>query len=187
MEEAYNILYILEKTKEFLDKNDAISLKELSNHTLHASSIEQDAGNIGLAVIVYSLGKLVEKQDTLRIENFKEFLNNLKKDLDKGISLMKQNKPRPFLNLLETMRQKIENVSKGNLKNYIEEVFRRAEINKASKLYEHGLSQARTAKLLGITQWELAEYVNTKPSFRPSIEKPTSVKNRIKIAEDILR
>jgi len=186
MHEADNILYILEKTKEFLDKNDAISLKELSDHTLHASSIEQDAGNIGLAVIVYSLGKLVEKQDTLRIANFKGFITNLEKDFDKGISLIKQNKTKQFLDLLESMRQKIENVS-GDLKNYIEDVIRRAEINKASKLYEHGLSQARTAKLLGVTQWELAEYVNIKPSFRPSLEKPTSVKNRIKITEDILR
>ncbi|MCX8194418.1 MAG: hypothetical protein N3G19_03635, partial [Candidatus Pacearchaeota archaeon] len=46
----------------------------------------------------------------------------------------------------------------GHLKIYIQDVFRKAQINKASRLYEHGISAAETAELLGITQFELSEY-----------------------------
>ena len=38
-------------------------------------------------------------------------------------------------------------------------MFRRARINKASRIYEHGISLAQTAELLGITQWELMKYL----------------------------
>ena len=38
----------------------------------------------------------------------------------------------------------------------------KASVNKASKIYEHGISMGRTAKMLGITQWELSEYTGQK-------------------------
>ena len=52
----------------------------------------------------------------------------------------------------------------GPLKEYIQEVFRKAYINKASRIYEHGISRAETAGLLGVTQWELAE-IRSHPSY----------------------
>ena len=58
---------------------------------------------------------------------------------------------------MEQARKSVTVVS-INLKPYIEEVLRKASINKASKIYEHGLSMGKTAKLLGISEWELAEY-----------------------------
>ncbi len=45
------------------------------------------------------------------------------------------------------------------LKLYIEEVISKAKVKKGSKLHEHGLSIARTAEVLGISQWELMNYV----------------------------
>ena len=35
----------------------------------------------------------------------------------------------------------------------------KARINKASRLYEHGISIGRTAELLGVTRFELMDYV----------------------------
>jgi len=47
--------------------------------------------------------------------------------------------------------------SKLNL--YIQKVIDEAEIKKGSKLYEHGISLAQTADLLGVSQWELMKYI----------------------------
>ena len=45
------------------------------------------------------------------------------------------------------------------LKLYIQEVIEQAKIKKATKLHEHGISIARTAELLGLSQWELQGYI----------------------------
>ena len=44
---------------------------------------------------------------------------------------------------------------------------RKASINKASRIYEHGISLGKTAQLLGITQWELTEYTGQKREEKP--------------------
>jgi hypothetical protein len=83
---------------------------------------------------------------------------------------------------MENLRKAITKVSK-DLKYYIQDVFRKAQINKASKIYEHGISMEKTANLLGITVWELANYAGQRPEISEQKEiKTVSVKERIKLA-----
>ena len=61
----------------------------------------------------------------------------------------------------EIYRQKIKEILKRigeedrKLGFYIQEVIKQAEIKKGSRIYEHGISLARAAEILGISQWEL--------------------------------
>ena len=52
MQEKDNLIDILEKTKKAIKEEDVLLLKELSNRTIHTSSIYQDPDNIAIAVIV---------------------------------------------------------------------------------------------------------------------------------------
>jgi len=58
MEEADNIVRILEETQDAIEKEDSFKLKRLSDETIHAATIYQDPDNIIVAVLVYSLGKI---------------------------------------------------------------------------------------------------------------------------------
>jgi predicted transcriptional regulator len=69
-----------------------------------------------------------------------------------------------------------------NMKYYIQEVIRKASINKASKLYEHGLSMEQTSKLLGITQWELSDYIGQSPISEAKESQTVDIKKRAKLA-----
>ena len=71
------------------------------------------------------------------------------------------------------------------LKIHIKEVFEKARINKASRLYEHGISAGRTADLLGISTWELMDYSGTTGLADKGITK--DVKERIKIARELFK
>ena len=74
------------------------------------------------------------------------------------------------------------------MKKYIQDVFRKASINKASKLYEHGISMEKTAKLLGITMFELANYAGQKEEISEApIVRGIDIKSRIKLAMDIFK
>ena len=81
------------------------------------------------------------------------------------------------------LRSAIEHLS-GRLKDYIQDVFRKASINRASKIYEHGISMEKTASLLGITLFELASYAGQKEEAELPQTKTIDVKARIKLAED---
>ena len=71
------------------------------------------------------------------------------------------------------------------MKKNIQDVFRKASVNKASRIYEHGISMGKTAKLLGITMWELADYAGKTGISDVSESKTLDVKSRIKLAMEM--
>jgi len=110
--------------------------------------------------------------DGLIVKKIDEVIRNIKK----GGNLLS--------NSLKQLRAEIEMISPG-MKKYIQEVFRKASINKASKIYGHGVSMENTAKLLGITVWELANYAGQTGISDAPESKTLGVSERIKLVEGI--
>ena len=176
MEEGENIIRILEETKVALKEKDTLKLKQLSDQTNNTASRTQDADNIAIAVIVYSLGKILER-------GYAENLSVVIKEIDNVIRSAK--KEGDLLNRnLKQLRAEIEKISPG-MKKYIGDVFRKASINKASKIYGHGVSMENTAKLLGISVWELANYAGQTEISNAPESRTLGVKERIKLVEGI--
>ena len=181
MQEEENILRIFEGAKKAILKNDTAELKGLSDQTNNTASRTHDPDNIAVAVIIYSIGKILEREQYRNYPGWKKFYNNLLVYIDKEINALKKNNEKEISETLKLIRGTIDNLS-GKLGLYISDVFRKAEINKASKIYEHGISLEKTAKLLGITMFELAGYAGQKQDFASPEEKAKSVRNRIKLA-----
>src|SRR3989344_9523517 len=89
---------ILEETKISLKQNDSIKLKELSNQTIHAASIYQDTDSISIAIITYSLSKILERKDTMRIKNWNNFTKKIDNFLSLAIKALKENNMQSFGN-----------------------------------------------------------------------------------------
>jgi uncharacterized membrane protein YgaE (UPF0421/DUF939 family) len=182
MLEDDNILRIFRETKTAIENNEITKLRDLSNQTVHTSSISQDSDNIAVAVIVYSLSKIIEK-GYLDIKKKKRIIEII----DKLILSIEKKDEKSIKNILIDLRNNLEEVS-GDIKNYIQDVFRKASINKASKIYEHGISMEKTASLLGITMFELADYAGQRESISEVFENKTiNNKSRIKLAMNIFR
>ena len=187
MQEKENVMRILQETKDAIKNNDSFKLKELSNQTIHTASITQDPDNISLAVAVYSLSKIVEKRKYQEFSGWKDFYKNITLSFDSLLSAIKKNDDKKLKENLLGIQKIISKLS-GDLKIYIQDVFRKAQINKASKIYEHGISMEKTAKLLGITLFELASYAGQKPEISDApLNKTVDVKSRIKLAEEMFR
>ncbi|MAG24605.1 hypothetical protein CMI47_03405 [Candidatus Pacearchaeota archaeon] len=179
--EVSHRIALFNQIKEALEKKDPLKLKDLSNHTIHTASTIQDPTSITIAVIIYTLSKLIERDDYKKISSWETFTKKFNLYLDGAIAALKQNNENKYKDKLTEARKSIESVS-PNLKKYIKEVLRKAAINKASKLYEHGLSLEQTSKLLGITQWELSEYTGQKDVPESKLNKTLTVKQRAKMA-----
>lgn len=186
MEERGHILKVLKQVKTALEKKDYVKIKNLSNNLIHQSSINQDPNLISLAVIIYSLSKLIERESYKTEKNWDSFYKNYVDSLNKIIKAVEKNDINALHDEINLVIKSIQKLS-GNLKHYIGDVFRRARINKASRIYEHGISMEKTAKILGISIWELAEYAGKTriPDINLALTMP--IKSRIELAESIFK
>jgi hypothetical protein len=186
MQEKENVLRIFKETKEAIERGDIVKIENLSNQTINTSSLSQDPDNITVAVLVYSLSKIIQRTNYKKIPGWPTFYNTYITGINNIIQALEKNDDISLKKNLENMRNALNKVS-GKLKQYISDVFRKASINKASNIYSHGLSMENTAKLLGITLFELASYAGQKGIVDNSQIKTIGVKSRINLAMEMFK
>jgi len=184
VQERDNVLYILSTARKAMKKMNLTLLKELSDHTIHSASIYQDVDSITVAVLIYALSKIFERSKYTTYADWQSFSKTCIENLAKAEHDLKENKIEEFRKDLLNIRQAVDKLS-GHLKTYIEDVFRKAMIKKASRIYEHGISLKQTAELLGISTWELAEYTGETGISDVDLSITADRKKRIKRALDI--
>jgi len=186
MQEVDNILRIFQEARISVQDGDGSTLRKLSDQTINTASRTQDPDNIATAVIIYALSKIIERKDYRNQKGWNTFYKNLNLLIDKTIKGIEDKKDFLVKKNLGLMREEIKNLS-GNLKKYIEDVFRKASVNKASRIYAHGISQEKTAKLLGVTMWELQNYAGTTNVSEDPEAKTITIKERIKCLEEFFK
>lgn len=186
MQEKENILDILKKTEIALKEDNPIVIRELSNKTIHTASIYQDPDNIVVAVLVYSLSKIIERRNYREYPDWSNFIKIVLLCISRLISAVEKEDEKSFRSEIKHIRKQVNKLS-GNFKKQIQDVFRRAEVNKASRVYEHGISMQRTSELLGVSIWELADYAGKTgiSDVKLNITLPESerIKNTLQIFE----
>jgi len=148
-----DILEVLKKVIQALKQEDYSTLAELSNHTIHDASIFQEDDPLTLAILVYALSKVIN-----RCLERKQACPAVAPTLQKASEYLQQDDDNAYRATIKNVLREISSYD-AQLKLYIQEVIQQARIKKASKLHEHGISIARTAELLGLSQWELQNYI----------------------------
>ena len=184
MKEADNVLRILKATRRAISNGDIYEMKRLSGQTIHTAAISQDGDNIIVAVLVYALSKIFEREHYQTMEGWKEFHAVFARNFDLAIKSLEKDDIERFRVAIGQIRNSLNTLS-GDLGHYMKDVFYKAEINKAFKLYEHGLSSEQTAKLLGVSLWDLSTYIGQSTISESHVGESLPVDKRIKIAEDI--
>jgi hypothetical protein len=182
MKEVDNVLRILRGARKAVEEDRPFELKSLSDQTVHSATVSQDADNVIVAVLVYSLGKVMERANYRNMEGWAGFYSAVLKNLNEAIVALEARKVVLARKSLGRIRERLNEIE-GNLGRYVKDVFRKAEVNKAFKLYEHGLSSERTADLLGVSLWDLASYIGQSNIGDAKVGVTMPVKDRVKMAE----
>ncbi len=182
MQEKENVLRIFQETKKAIEIGDAIKIKHLSDQTINTASLTQDPDNITVAVLIYSLSKVIGRPGYKSLSGWNNLYKTYITGLNNVINALEKKDDDSLNKNLENMRNAINKVS-GKIKQYIQDVFRKASLNKASKIYEHGLSMEKTAKLLGVSLFELASYTGQKEMTTPT--QTLDIKSRINLAMEM--
>ena|SRR3989338_2831758 len=167
-----DILLILSKALDILKKKEEeeiAQLKELSNHTIHNSSIFQDDNSIDIAVLIYSLSKIIERRHFIDAK--------IARLIGESYYLLKNNELTKYERAIRSLFNAISKIDE-KLKLYVDEVIEQAQIKKGSKIYEHGISLARSAELFGTSQWELMSYIG-KTQISEAHDKRADIKSRL--------
>lgn len=164
-----DLLEVLGKSETFLSYSDSAKLKELSNKTIYNASVYQDQDSLKLAIIIYSLSKIMERG----IKDPKNFVM-LISEAKVRVEDRKEDEYRAIVSkLLDAIAH--EDTKLGL---YFDEVLEQAKVKKGGKLFEQGLSIGQASHLLGISKWELMHYVG-KTSLTeemPSLDVSTRLK-----------
>ena len=179
-----NSLEVLQGALDAIKRGDLKGLKDLSNMTVHTASITQDQTSITLAVVIYSLAKMFERTRYERYNGWLGFCKDCVSILEKALEELEHGEDEAFE---ETLKEHISMINKLDLKlkEYIQDVLLKAKISKGSRLYEHGLSMERTAFLLGITQYELMDYIGKTHIADVRMKVLMHPKDRMKIAREL--
>ena len=135
-EECAHIVKVLEETQKALSQKDPTALKDLSNQTIHSACQEQDSASITIAVLVYALSKLVERGDYERVRSWETFVKKFNSILSLAAKAISENNYEIYESYVEKARKTLESQS-VNLKPYIQDVLKKASINKGSRIYDH--------------------------------------------------
>jgi len=176
-----DILEVLSDVAEILrveEEKDVTELRELSNHTIHNASIFQDEDSVSIAILIYSLSKVIERREgKMNYKVLLRLIDDAKKSLEKENVDEYRKVIRKLFDFISTIDTK--------LKLYIEEVINQAEIKKGGKLYAHGISLGRASEILGISQWELMFYIG-KTSLT-DVKGGVGVKERLNYARGLFK
>lgn len=183
MQEVDNIIRILKETQKAIRSEDTGEIKNLSNQTIHSASITQDPDNVMVAVAVYVVGKILERENYRRMDGWDQVYKGITKNLDLAVKSLEKDDLETFRVALGELRQSANKVE-GDLRRYIQDIFYKASVNKAFKIYEHGVSSESTAKLLGVSLWDLSSFIGQTSVNESHFNIAVPLKNRIKTAEE---
>ena len=159
------------------ENSDVFEIKELSNHVIHNASIFQDEDSISVAILVYSLSKIIERKGK------KIDYGIIIRKISACIESLKVNDDMDFRKSLQDMFNFIRKIDE-KLNLYIHEIINHARIKKGCKLCEHGISIARSSEVLGLSQWELMQYLG-KTTISDKSQEPISAIKRLKVARGL--
>lgn len=153
-----DILGILKEAISSIDENNVSKLKEVSDHTIHDASIFQDNDSINIAVLMYSLGKIYERPRYKDYKDWNKFHSTVADKLRLSKDYLMKDDVKGYEINIKGIFEVIDLLD-SKLKEYTKEVFDASKVSKGSRLHEHGLSLGRASEILGISKWELGNYI----------------------------
>ncbi len=172
------LLKLLAQVIKALEEEDTLLLAELSDEAIRDAAIYQDENTVSVAVLVYALSKIVQHccQTNVSYTQITDLIRQAR-------TALQDNLPTGYASIIKRTFTAVQRVD-NKVKQYVQEVLDKARIKKGSKLYDNGLTAARAAELLGISQWELLSYIGKTMTTEGPAEK-ISASARLKIARGL--
>lgn len=148
------ILYVLSQSiliLEIKEAKDLEQLKDLSEHAIDDVAIHKDMDLVSITVLVYSIYKIIPE---MKDDDYKDLLTELKNAKQN----LESNNLGRYNRNVKSMFDIVRN-SNAQIKVHLQDVMQAAKIKKSASLLHRGLSIGQAAGLMGLSNWDLQQYV----------------------------
>ena len=160
-EHQRELLLLVQKASRAIKKSDVKVLRFLSEECVRLSSVMQDPSVVTLAVLLYSYSKLFERQYYSKYTSWENVCYSCFTQFDAAIAALRVDDFGLFQKEISASVRLLQKVE-PQFKKHIEDVFHKARVTKGADVYAKGLSLGRTASLLGISSFELMDYLGVQ-------------------------
>jgi hypothetical protein len=170
-----DLLRLIDQALFAIHNKDSDRLKELSNYVIHNASLFQDQNSINMAIIIYSLSKILFRDQQADFA--------ITEQLKRAHTLLYDEKFDAYQGVMHDLFKEISKLD-TKIGMYITEVIQQSQVKKGMKIYEHGISLGRTAEIMGINQWDLLNYVG-KTTVTDKSEPESNILKRLGYAREL--
>ncbi len=170
------INYALTQTIAILeakDAKDSEELKTLSDHAIEDVAVHKDLDLISITVLIYSIYKILPD---IKLEEY----SDLVKELNSAKKHLGQDNLGRYNRSIKTLFT-IIGESQATVKVHLQDVMQAARIKKGATLLHHGLSIGQAAGLMGLSNWDLQQYIGKTTSLSQH-EEAIPIAKRITLA-----
>ncbi len=177
-----HLLSILTRLLKSIKTKQIHGIKDLSNQTIHSLTIFQDNLSKEIAVLTYSLYKILGRPNYEQKKGWDKFYSSVLENLTLAKSYLKNNNIEEYSASLNKIQESI-NILEPKIQQDIKKIFETSKIAKASRVTEHGVSLGQAAKTLKTSRWKLQEYTGKTGISEKGITK--NIKERLKFAKSL--
>lgn len=181
-----DILNLIKEGLKAIREKNILALKRLSNNTIHNASIYQDNHSTVIAVVIYSIYKIFDRSGYRNFKTWNFFYKNVTSNLRKAYISLKKNDEKNYDRYIKDIFNVVDKLDK-KFKSYVKDIITQARIHKASRLHEHGVSAGRTAELLGVSEWEIMDYIGKTGISEVKFNLSVDVRKRLKFARSLFK
>lgn len=163
-----------------LTKRDSDVLKEISDRIVHSSSLYNDSDGITLGIASYSLAKVISRKKSYDFEDWSSFTYMIKNSLESALKSIQRDDLDGYRYFIKKLMELISHADK-KMKYYVGDILRDAQVKKGNALYQEGLSIGLISDLVGVSEWELMNYVG-KTALMEKVQHDSNVKSRLDTA-----
>ena len=177
--------FLLKKLEELrtYSKKQSISRLKMAGDEISSESLVRDDKNlVNVAIVFYSLSKLLQKHYILSTPAWKLFYSDFRRATEEAEKALKDGEMEGFYELFSDLVKEIGNLSmeQGRFQSSLVE---KAKIKTATQIYAHGASLRTASEFVGGEARELASYIGV--TKLPDKYGTMSVKERLKLADRI--
>lgn len=174
--------HVLDAAIEGLKNHDMGLIRSVSNQTIHNASIFQDNFSINIAIITYALSQLLEntlvKNKPVDMEKYLRHLVALKETV-------RSRQPKVFEKLVGKIYAEMKK-DENRFSQFVRHVKTQARMDKSARLVDHGISVARAADVLGVSQWQMYSYLGKTKITDDGSDSVANMKKRLEFARGLL-
>jgi hypothetical protein len=164
VDDLAQIAPIIERIRQALRKKDIHQMRKINDECLRELSVQFDRMPYLLALLSYSLGKILSKPRYWKRTGVLEFMRGLDSELEAAGGYAESENEKRLGGRLEKILGRLEKLDLRD-KRFVKDVLTKARLKVASTLYAQGFSLGKAQEVTGIDKREILSYAGQTMMF----------------------